>query len=144
MRNTRAATAAAAVDLKLRCGSCRACMNTMGVRPTWLRPARVCAPTPFLSCTHWTVAQGQRRYDCLTQRMRAAALSGHAGAQVAVNGEGAVGAAIEVWWSGDQRFYPGMVAKYDHVSQEHAVIYQVSRDEAVRALSRNVKLQSSR
>ena len=67
-----------------------------------------------------------------------------AGAQVAVNGEGAVGAAIEVWWSGDQRFYPGMVAKYDHVSQEHAVIYQVSRDEAVRALSRNVKLQSSR
>jgi hypothetical protein len=50
--------------------------------------------------------------------MRAAALSGHAGAQVAVNGEGAVGARVSVWWEGDQRFYSGLLALYDPVATE--------------------------
>jgi hypothetical protein len=55
MRRTRASAAAGAVNLKQRCGQCKTCMNSIA---------------------------GQRRFDCLTQRMKAAALSGHAGAQV--------------------------------------------------------------
>lgn len=67
---------------------------------------------------HGAVPQGQRQYDCLTQRMRAAALSGHAGAQLAAVGELAVGAAVQVWWEGDQTFYQGIVVHYDAVSTE--------------------------
>ncbi|KAI3428766.1 hypothetical protein D9Q98_007587 [Chlorella vulgaris] len=96
MRRTRASAAAGAVNLKQRCGQCKTCMNSIA---------------------------GQRRFDCLTQRMKAAALSGHAGAQVGVNGEGAIGARVQVWWEGDQCFYSGVLALYDPVSTEHTVCY---------------------
>ena len=47
-----------------------------------------------------TVPQNQRRYECLTQRMKAAALSGHAGAQVGCWARGRVGR-WGVWaWAG--------------------------------------------
>lgn len=38
--------------------------------------------------------------------------------QIGVNGEGAVGARVEVWWQGDQCFYSGILALYDAVSTE--------------------------
>lgn len=96
MRRTRAAAAASAVNLKQRCGACKTCMNMLA---------------------------GQRRYECLTQRMKAAALAGHAGAQLAVCQEDALGARVRVWWDGDSTFYPGVVAHYDAVSTEHTVCY---------------------
>ncbi|KAI7841433.1 hypothetical protein COHA_004828 [Chlorella ohadii] len=96
MRRTRASAAAGAINLKQRCGQCKTCMNNFA---------------------------GQRRFDCLTQRMKAAALSGHAGAQIAINGEFAVGARVQVWWEGDQCFYPGLVALFDPVATEHTVCY---------------------
>lgn len=96
MRRTRAAAAASAVNLKQRCGACKTCMNMLA---------------------------GQRRYECLTQRMKAAALAGHAGAQIAVCQEDALGARVRVWWDGDSTFYPGVVAHYDAVSTEHTVCY---------------------
>ena len=96
MRRTRAAAAASAVNLKQRCGACKTCMNMLA---------------------------GQRRYECLTQRMKAAALAGHAGAQLAVCQEDALGARVRVWWDGDATFYPGVVAHYDAVSTEHTVCY---------------------
>eukprot|EP00887_Chlorella_sp_A99_P001977 scaffold18.g1977.t1 len=96
MRRTRAQAMAAGVNLKDRCGSCRTCMNSF---------------------------VGQRRYECLTQRMKAAALAGHAGAQVAINGEGALGARVAVWWDGDQTFFEGYIAHYDAVSTEHTILY---------------------
>ncbi|GAB4814995.1 hypothetical protein N2152v2_002041 [Parachlorella kessleri] len=117
MRRTRAAAAAASVNLKQRCGTCRTCMNKYA---------------------------NQRRYECLTQRMKAAALSGHAGAQVAILGEDAVGARVSVWWDGDQTSYEGHIAHFDAVSTEHTVCYDDGEvgmhrlwqhDERIRVLS---------
>ena len=97
MRRTRAAAAAAGVDLKRRCGSCKTCTQPIS---------------------------GVRRYDCLTQRMKAAALSGHAGAQVAVCGVEAVGACVSIWWDGNQTFFDGTICWFDPVSTEHTVAYE--------------------
>lgn len=46
MRRTRAASAAAAVNLKQRCGTCRTCMTKFGVR-RWLAPACACLRLHF-------------------------------------------------------------------------------------------------
>jgi hypothetical protein len=91
LRRTRAARAAAAVDLKARCHACRTCIN---------------------------VAPGFRRLDCLKRRMEAAFLAGHAGAQVAACGEEAVGCKVGVWWDGDQEYYYGHVVHYDPIATE--------------------------
>lgn len=96
LRKARAAVAAGAVDLKRRCGRCKTCVY------------------PF---------SGTRRYDCLVQRMKAAALSGHAGAQVALCGPRATGARVAVWWDGNQTFYEGVVCSFDPITTEHAVAY---------------------
>lgn len=96
MRQTRAASAAASVDLKSRCGRCRTCMNAY---------------------------VGTKRHDCLTQRMTASALGGHAGAQLAICGENAIGARIGVWWDGDEEYFHGVICWYDPVSTEHTVAY---------------------
>lgn len=96
MRQTRAAAAAASVDLKSRCGRCRTCMNAY---------------------------VGTKRHDCLTQRMTASALGGHAGAQLAICGENAIGARIAVWWDGDEEYFHGVICWYDPVSTEHTVAY---------------------
>jgi len=96
MRQTRAAAAAASVDLKSRCGRCRTCMNAY---------------------------VGTKRHDCLTQRMTASALGGHAGAQLAICGEDAIGARIAVWWDGDEEYFEGVICWYDPVSTEHTVAY---------------------
>lgn len=96
MRRSRAALAASSVDLKRRCGRCKTCVGQFF---------------------------GQRRYDCLTQRLKAAALSGHAGAQIAACGSGAIGAKIGVWWTGDQKFYEGQVCYFDPMTTEHVVAY---------------------
>lgn len=67
--------------------------------------------------------QGTRRYDCLAQRMKAAALAGHAGAQVAVQGEAALGARVAVWWDGDQTFFEGTVCFYNAANTEWVLFY---------------------
>ena len=96
MRQTRAAAASAMVDLKQRCGRCRTCMNAYA---------------------------GTKRYDCLTQRMTASALGGHAGAQLSMCGEAAIGARVAVWWDGDEEYFEGTICWYDPVSTEHTVAY---------------------
>lgn len=65
--------------------------------------------------------QMSRRHDCLVQRMQAAALSGHGGAQLAVCRDGARGAKIEVWWDGDKCYYPGIIAGWDPATTEYVV-----------------------
>jgi hypothetical protein len=45
--------------------------------------------------------------------------SGHGGAQLAVCRDGARGAKIEVWWDGDRRYYPGIVAGWDPATTEY-------------------------
>lgn len=50
--------------------------------------------------------------------MKAAALSGHAGAQIAACGEHAIGARVGVWWEGDQKFFNGVITYYDPTSTE--------------------------
>lgn len=55
--------------------------------------------------------------------MKAAALSGHAGAQVAVCGMDAVGARLAIWWDGNQTFFEGVVCWFDPVSTEHCLAY---------------------
>ena len=96
MRQTRAAAASAMVDLKQRCGRCRTCMNAYA---------------------------GTKRYDCLTQRMTASALGGHAGAQLSMCGQAAIGARVAVWWDGDEEYFEGTICWYDPVSTEHTVAY---------------------
>ena len=46
-----------------------------------------------------------------------------AGAQVAVMGEGAIGAELRVWWPLDEAWYPGTVTAYDAVRVRHTVHY---------------------
>lgn len=99
MRRTRAAAAAGAINLKQRCGQCKTCMNNFAggwagwVRAGWAGRGRRASPAARTPCRPAAKSAaccrspprppaGQRRYDCLTQRMKAAALSGHAGAQV--------------------------------------------------------------
>ena len=59
----------------------------------------------------------------MTQRLKAAALSGHAGAQIAACGAGAIGAKVGVWWNGDQKFYEGQVCFFNPTTTEHVVAY---------------------
>lgn len=62
-------------------------------------------------------------YDCLLQRKLAAALAGHAGAQLSVCDENAIGARISIYWDGDRAYYEGFVAHYDPYNTEHTVVY---------------------
>ena len=50
-------------------------------------------------------------------------LAGHSGAQLAVLGEAAVGAKIEVWWPMDEKWYTGVVIAFDEVRFRHTVAY---------------------
>jgi hypothetical protein len=59
------------------------------------------------ACTQNTGSSSRR---CLLVRATAAAASGHAGAQLSVLGDKAVGADIEVWWPLDQAWYKGVVS----------------------------------
>lgn len=59
------------------------------------------------ACTQNTGSSSRR---CLLVRATAAAAAGHAGAQLAVLADKAVGADIEVWWPLDQAWYKGVVS----------------------------------
>ena len=41
-----------------------------------------------------------------------------ASTQVAVNGEGSLGARVAVWWDGDQTYFEGHIAHWDAVATE--------------------------
>ena len=43
--------------------------------------------------------------------------------QVAVLGDGAIGARISVWWRLDEKYYEGLVESYDKLRQRHTVFY---------------------
>ena len=60
------------------------------------------------ACTHFTGAAHRRR--CLVMRAAAAAAGGHAGAQLAVMGEAAIGARVSVWWPMDGAWFEGVVS----------------------------------
>ena len=60
---------------------------------------------------------------CLTNRAAAAAAAGHSGAQLAVLGEEAVGAEVEVWWPLDEDWYRGTVSGFEALRQRHTVCY---------------------
>jgi len=56
-------------------------------------------------------------------RAAAAAASGHSGAQIAVHGEAAIGARVEVWWPLDEDWYQGVVTMFDSLTMQHTVSY---------------------
>ena len=43
--------------------------------------------------------------------------------QVAILGDGAVGARISVWWRLDEKYYDGLVESFDMIRQRHTVFY---------------------
>ncbi len=57
-------------------------------------------------------------------RAAAAAASGHSGAQIAVLGEAAIGASVEVWWPLDEDWYRGTVTSFDSFAMQHTVSYE--------------------
>ena len=52
-----------------------------------------------------------------------AAESSHAGAALALEGAEALGARVEIFWSGDGAFYPGCVSGYDAATLTHRITY---------------------
>ena len=54
---------------------------------------------------------------------RLAAESSHAGAALALEGAEALGARVEIFWSGDGAFYPGCVSGYDAATLTHRITY---------------------
>ncbi|DBA96588.1 TPA: hypothetical protein ACH3X1_015451 [Trebouxia sp. C0004] len=91
----RAATGAAAANLRKRCNQCEACLTSQG---------------------------NQRR--CLTNRAAAAAAAGHSGAQIAILKQAAIGARISVWWPLDEHWYSGVVHDFDRLRHRHTISYQ--------------------
>jgi hypothetical protein len=65
-------------------------------------------------CETCTQSTGSSSRRCLLVRATAAAASGHAGAQLSVLGDKAVGAEIDVWWPLDQAWYKGLVSDSRH------------------------------
>jgi hypothetical protein len=59
----------------------------------------------------------------LAVRCAAAAAAGHSGAQVAVHGEEALGAVLQVWWVDDEAWYRGRVTEFDPIGWRHRVEY---------------------
>ena len=43
--------------------------------------------------------------------------------QIAVLGDGAIGARISVWWRLDEKYYEGLVESFDKLRQRHTVFY---------------------
>jgi hypothetical protein len=76
----------------------------------------VASPPPAILCCRCKVCEtctqstGSSSRRCLLVRATAAAASGHAGAQLSVLGDKAVGAEIDVWWPLDQAWYKGLVS----------------------------------
>ena len=60
-------------------------------------------------CEACTQSTGTSNRRCLLVRATAAAAAGHGGAQLAVLGDKAVGAEVDVWWPLDQAWYNGVV-----------------------------------
>lgn len=56
-------------------------------------------------------------------RAAAAAASGHSGAQLAILGDVAVGAKVQVWWPLDENWYDGTVTGFDELRFQHTVAY---------------------
>ena len=61
---------------------------------------------------------------CLVIRGAAAAAAGHSGAQLAILGDAALGAKVEVWWPMDENWYSGTVTAFDELRFQHTVSYQ--------------------
>jgi hypothetical protein len=68
------------------------------------------------------LAQGPQK-RCLSVRCAAAAAGGHAGAQVAIAREAAVGARVSVFWRDDDDWYTGTVTEFDRHKWQHTVHY---------------------
>jgi site-specific DNA-cytosine methylase len=124
MRRTRAAAMASAVNLKSRCGFCKTCLSYHQAAAA-AAAAATAGPSSFLSpaTAPTTTTPSGKKLDCLNQRLRSAALSGHSGAILAACKEGAVGAKVQVWWNGDDKFYDGIIAHWDPINTEHTVVY---------------------
>ena len=63
------------------------------------------------------------RYAELTAAAAAAAAAGHAGAKLAVLEANAIGARLEVFWSGNDAFFAGTVSAFNRATMEHRVTY---------------------
>lgn len=83
------------------------------------RPILCSSMTGFWSCRcraceACTTSTGSSQRRCLIVRATAAAAAGHAGAQLAVLGDKAVGAKVKVWWPLDEDWYTGLVSDQGH------------------------------
>jgi len=122
MRRTRAAAMASAVNLKSRCGFCKTCLSYHQAAAAAAATAGPSSSSSPATAPTTTTPTG-KKLDCLNQRLRSAALSGHSGAILAACKEGAVGAKVQVWWNGDDKFYDGIIAHWDPINTEHTVVY---------------------
>ena len=63
------------------------------------------------------------RYQELLNAAKAEAAKGHTGARLAVHEFEAIGARVEVFWSGNDTFFPGIITAFDKASLSHRVTY---------------------
>ena len=63
------------------------------------------------------------RYQELLDAAKAEAAKGHTGARLAVHEFEAIGARVEVFWSGNDTFFPGIITAFDKASLSHRVTY---------------------
>ena len=98
--------------------------------------ARAPVPVPFPAgqreppelCLRCQSCLSRTARKCYRARAFASAASGSEGARLALWGERAVGAEVEVFWEKDHAYYPGRVVRFDPFKMTHLVVYDVDED----------------
>ena len=78
--------------------------------------------SPQLTRSFLQSVQGNKS-RCFIIRGAAAAAAGHSGAQLAVLGEAAIGATVQIWWPLDENWYTGVVTGFDDLRFQHTIAY---------------------
>ena len=117
-----AAAQACEQNMQVRCRECEACLaNTGAMRRCLLM--RVCAAAAAGHSGAQVGSQLSGRLCCRKFHTGPLSDSMLLPVQVAVLGDGAVGARISVWWRLDEKYYEGLVESFDTIRQRHTVFY---------------------